>query len=124
MNGLSENPSIRITSPDKGNGVAIMNKTDYTSKTLKILSDTTKFGIVHDPEDLLIRKLESKLNTFLGKLKSKKIINETQYKQIYASGSNVGAMYGLAKTHKDDVPLRPIVQIPFKKPSAEKAPPL
>ena len=55
------------------------------------------------------RRLESKLNTFIGKLKSNGVISEIQYKQIYASGSHVGALYGLAKTHKDNVPLRPIV---------------
>ena len=37
------NENIRITKPDKGSGVVIMNKSDYISKMNFILQDNSKF---------------------------------------------------------------------------------
>ena len=106
---MSLDKSIRITSPDKGKGLVIMRTQDYHSKLETILSDCSKFSLCHETEEKLVQRLELKLNTFLRKIKSNNALSETQYKQLYASGSSVGAMYGLAKTHKSNIPLRPIV---------------
>ena len=109
LKNLVNDKSIRITSPDKGRGIVILNAHDYHDKLDTILLDTAKFSPCSENDEKLVQRLELKLNTFLRKIKSQNIISEMQYKQLYASGSYVGDMYGLAKVHKVNVPLRPIV---------------
>ena len=53
--------------------------------------------------------LEDKLNRFLRKLKNNNNITECEYKELYATGTNPGVMYGLPKIHKPNIPLRPVL---------------
>lgn len=43
LKGL-ENDNIVINKPDKGRGVAVLNRHEYVEKTLEILSDETEFN--------------------------------------------------------------------------------
>lgn len=43
LNDLRKDDSIIITKPDKGNGIVIVNKLDYTNKIKQLVSDKTKF---------------------------------------------------------------------------------
>ena len=43
INKLRRNDSITITKPDKGSGVVILHKSNYTNKMNNILHDETKF---------------------------------------------------------------------------------
>ena len=52
LKNLPKDQSIIITKPDKGNGVVLLNKTDYINKVLHILNDTSKFEPILD--DVLI----------------------------------------------------------------------
>ena len=46
---LGENNELHITKPDKGNGIVILNKKDYTEKIESILSDSSIFqNCYHD----------------------------------------------------------------------------
>ena len=79
-----------------------------------ILDDSSKFSLLNrnaSPEDISknILKLETKMNNDLRGLKNDSFIDEATYKSLYASGSQPGLLYGLPKTHKQDVPLRPIL---------------
>ena len=40
---LKKNPDIIITKPDKGNGVVVMDRTDYDKRMLEMIGDTSKF---------------------------------------------------------------------------------
>ena len=40
---LKNNPDIIITKPDKGNGVVVMDRTDYDKRMLEMIGDTSKF---------------------------------------------------------------------------------
>ena len=42
-------------------------------------------------------------------LKNDGIITNSQYKELYSSGSSFGVLYGLSKAHKLSNPLRPIL---------------
>ena len=106
---LSEDNSIVVTRPDKGNGVVIMNRTDYVSKMESILSDPEKFQKVDGDLGKILLKLEDKYNRILRSLKSDDKIDQGTYSKLYASGSQPGLLYGLAKVHKSEVPLRPIL---------------
>ena len=43
IEGLQKDNNIYLIKPDKGNGVVIINRTDYNSRMLNILDDNTKF---------------------------------------------------------------------------------
>ena len=106
LRGLLKNNDIVICRPDKGNGVVVMDKVEYSRKLDQILSDKTKFvELACDPT----ADLESKLNNFLYNLKRTGKIDESTFHRIRSVGACPGRIYGLPKTHKMGVPLRPIV---------------
>ena len=106
---LQNNNDIIVTRPDKSNGFAILNKQDYVSKMLTILNDVSKFQRVSTPLPVILRRQEDKLNNFLRPLLKQSIIDEATYRSLYSSSAQPGRLYGLLKTHKPDLPLRPIL---------------
>ena len=112
MSSLRSNDDILITKPDKGSGVVIMNKTDYIFKMESILHDESKFkvlGPVHSSDNTA--KLESRLQRRLLKLHKDDLLPPGVYEAIRPTGSLRPRMYGLPKTHKKDIPLRPILSM-------------
>ena len=64
-----------ILKPDKGNGVVVMDRQDYSTKILDILRDTGKFTPLESTDCYsTVTKLESKLIRLLGKLKASGVI--------------------------------------------------
>ena len=53
--------------------------------------------------------LEDKANRLIKKMKENGTISESEYKHLYVVGSRPGIMYGLPKTHKENIPTRPVV---------------
>ena len=54
LHTLRKNKNIVILRPDKGNDVVILNKVDYISKIMNILSETSKFqSIVIDTKKII-----------------------------------------------------------------------
>ena len=107
---LGKDDNITICTPDKGKGVVIFNKCDYISKMNAILSDSSKFlKVPHEDPFLITVRLEDRINRMLAKLKELGTISYDLYNQLYASGSSPGILYGTAKIHKPNVPLRPIL---------------
>ena len=77
---------------------------------LTSLNDETKFEMIIDIDQLvLITKLESKLNKMLIEFKHENILSTFEYDKLRAVGTNIGKLYGLPKTHKTGIPLRPIL---------------
>jgi len=110
LKDLSKNPDVIITKPDKGQGVVLMNRSDYVKKKVDdILKDKTKFSQIPNKPESLIIKNEDKLNSFLRKLKKEEVINESTYSSLFTSGSRPGILYGLPKIHKANLPVRPIL---------------
>ena len=52
---------------------------------------------------------KNRLIQILKKIKEEGGMSETTYKKIYPTGAGIPKFYGLPKTHKAGVPLRPIV---------------
>ena len=112
---LRKQKDIIITKPDKGSGVVIMNKAEYL-ELLKEASvyDTSKFKPVSDARPksrgrppkhfhpLLQR--EKQLNTAI-----KGILPQSLYDKAKQSGSRLAHLYGLPKTHKEKLAMRPIL---------------
>ena len=109
LQSLRDDSSIVISKPDEGNGVVIMNKSDYHAKMLHILDDKTKFSRVKSDNNL---SNLSRFQRFLRRLKSKKLLEEDDYRRIYPSATSLPAMYGLPKIHKPTVPLDPFYRQP------------
>ena len=112
IKSLRCNEQILITKPDKGSGVVILNKSDYIKKMGSILEDKTKFlnmGGVHLHDNTA--KNEQKLQKRLLDLANQNILARDVYDRVRPTGSQRPRMYGLPKTHKEDIPLRPILSM-------------
>ena len=109
---LRAEESIVILKPDKGSGVVVLDKVDYIRKMTTILSDATKFRRigpteVHDNTS----KIEDDVRKFLVELVKKKQLPKEVQEAIRPVGSQLPRLYGLPKTHKEGVPLRPILSM-------------
>ena len=111
---LKKNEDIVITQPDKGNGVVVLNKSDYVDKMSTVLEDEEKFHWIWDADtyDRTIQQ-EWALQAFL--LADQSENSRPHHKQGVQSNQTVGTtrpqMYGLPKLHKDGVPLQPILSM-------------
>lgn len=109
LKNLSRMPDLLICRPDKGRGVVLMNRGDYKEKMLNLLSDSTKFCLINSSPNKLINTVEDKINRTLRNLKNNNYINDLTYSSLYSTGSSLSVLYGLPKTHKPNLPLRPIL---------------
>lgn len=117
---LKNKKEIIITRPDKGNGVVIMNRTDYHQQIMRIINDTTKFSkrerlCGKKKKDITVFR-EGQLQTYLYSLKKKGVIDDNVYERIRPKGSHPARIYGLPKVHKlkgnvpnEIPPVRPII---------------
>ncbi|VDO69709.1 unnamed protein product [Schistosoma margrebowiei] len=106
---LRNNPGIVLLNPDKESGVVIMNKCEYNSRMLSILSDESKFmpGVEFGGTG----KLEGRVNSNLEKLLYMNIINKEEFNFLQPMGSEYPHLYGLPKIRKPNIPLRPILSM-------------
>ena len=115
LDSLSKDKSIIVARPDKGNGVVLMDKTDYLARVNTILEDTTKFEKLKDDTVplKLVFTLEGKIRRFLldvlGEAEGGKGKRSDTYWYLYPTGTNLGVLYGLPKVHKENFPIRPIL---------------
>ena len=65
---LQKNKDIVITKPDKGNGVVILDRTEYSKMVYEIVNDSSKFKKLEGDKTV---SRETKLQKFLLKLKKK-----------------------------------------------------
>ena len=112
LNSLHSNENIVINKPDKGSGVVILNKNDFIDKMLGILDDPSKFEkLGPTPSNDNTANIESKLQKRLLELFKEDLIPKSLYQNIRPTGSQRPRIYGLPKTHKTNVPLRPILSM-------------
>ena len=106
LNALRRNENVVLLKPDKGNGVALLNKSDYITKMNDIISDTNKF----QPENLdTTHKIEKLINSKLKHMLNLSLIDMKTYIELRPRGTKMSHMYGLPKLHKPRMPMRPIV---------------
>ena len=109
LRDLSNDNTIIICKPDKGNGIVILNKQDYITKMHDILNDRRKFKKIDTDQLLYTLRLEDRLNRAIRQLKKDNVMTEATANNILASGKSPGIMYGLPKIHKQNIPMRPIL---------------
>jgi type II secretory pathway component GspD/PulD (secretin) len=76
LKNLSNDKSINLIRPDKGNGIVIMDASDYNNKIDDILKDNNTFKLLQS--DLTLAN-EDKLNRKLRQLKADGFITEKEY---------------------------------------------
>lgn len=111
LNRLSKIRNLKICSFDKGQGIVLVDTDDYNHKLNGILSDSSKFKIIPVPNDIKKHPVcieENKLSRYLNKYVKNKV-DDSVYKDILPSGSNIARIYGTVKVHKNNYPVRPIV---------------
>jgi len=99
---FSRNKEVITCKPDKGNAVVLVDRSTYVASMMSIVSDSSKFSPITESVQKVTQRIEDKLNNFLRKLKSSGTIDVNFYKQVSASGSGPGILYGLPKIHKAD----------------------
>lgn len=102
-NKLSNNKDIIITRSDKGKKIVIMDTDNYTEKANALLNDITVYELLSsDP----LKNSQSLFNKNL-KLILKDYPNLSKLFSSYLP--TISRFYGLPKTHKINIPLRPII---------------
>ena len=95
LNELTVNYSI--VKPDKGNGIVIMNRSDYIISVEGLFSDTSKFRqLPIDPTPTRLSTLQS----YLSKLLNRGEISESEYSLLRPKNAHVGRADAVPKIHK------------------------
>ena len=82
-----------------------MDKQQYHDKALSLLNDKSTYAVLNsDPTS----KTQRKLNKMLLDLKKAGRISDSTHKMLYSSDGLYPRFYGLPKTHKPGIPLRPL----------------
>ena len=110
---LKENDLLAVPF-DKGIGICLMSKETYETK-LKAITDLPQFEKVLPKRKNVknqVLKEEEIVTTTLKKLLDENKINQQLFEKLKPTGSQAPRIYGLAKVHKTDIPLRPVLSMP------------
>ena len=103
LQNLANNKNLIITSADKGGGIVIMNTNTYDEKMFELLNDTNTYL----PTDAkTIQKAVTDFNRSYKRIIGK---HKDTWLSIIEYHPRMPKIYGLPKTHKKDIPMRPIV---------------
>ncbi len=115
LNQLKQRDDIVINKPDKGTGVVVMNKCDY----IRLLSeasvdDEEKFKPVSLEQPKARGRPIKHYHPLLQKEKElertvREILPENVAESVLQKGSRLAHLYGLPKTHKSKLAMRPIL---------------
>ena len=101
---LRKEDSIKITKADKSNSVVIMDRANYKEKMQLLLNDDTTYEKLRFSP---LKRMSANFNKIVReKLKNVPGLDPSSFIQI---NPKLPYIYGLPKTHKDGVPLRPII---------------
>ena len=86
-----------ILKPDKGNGIVLINKTEYNLAMKKLFFDSSKFKVIQkDPTLTQLKTGQNNVNTMFKRNE----ISEEEKKQLRPMAAQLGRAHGLPKTHK------------------------
>ena len=99
---------------DKGVGYCIMAETEYWSKIDDVLQPPQfqKLDVKETSKKPHALMIEDEFNRSLLDLKDRDEIDESFYKAVRSVGGQPARLYGLAKVHKKNTPLRPVLSLP------------
>ena len=114
---LSNNKSLKICKMDKGVGVVIMNEKDYYQKLDVIINDHRRFLLLNYnintnsiSECALAPWIEKERSVgYYCRTYIKPLVDASTYYRLLPTGSQPGRLYGTAKNHKPNCPMRPVL---------------
>ena len=114
---LSKNKNLKICRMDKGVGVVLLDKNTYFDKMDSIIGDASRFSKIDyniNTKSIAICKtapwiLKENSVIYYCSRYIKPLVDETTYLKIYPTGSQPGRIYGTAKHHKSNCPMRPVL---------------
>ncbi|KAI4476219.1 hypothetical protein M0804_013759 [Polistes exclamans] len=93
---------------DKGNNTVVMKKEEYLNEMHKMLQNKDIYQVLNkDPTS----RFEKLANNLITKLRKESIITEKVEKSMKSYNSVAPKIYGLRKTHKQNLALRPVKEI-------------
>ena len=85
-----------ILKPDKGQGIVLINKTDYYQSLERLFGDRKKFQVLdHDPTLTNLVTIRNYIQTIYKRGE----ITETEMKEIRLKAAQVGRAHGLPKIY-------------------------
>lgn len=100
---LYHNEEIVISRSDKGNNIVIQNTTDYIEKSHTLLNDQTTYTICNSNP---LKNSQTQYNKKLTEILTQKKDLQKTFKAYLPALSQ---FYAIPKTHKPNIPLRPII---------------
>ena len=99
---------------DKGIGICLMKSETYHDKMDDILRLPQFQKVLKKRKNAKhpVLKEEERIIDFLKELLTKGEIGETLYNKMKPMGSQPARLYGLAKVHKNNTPVRPVLSMP------------
>ena len=110
---LQENDIVDVPF-DKGLGFCLMKRSTYNEKMddLCELPQFQRLGKERINAKQYVIREQERFNKVLLELKKKEEISEQQCQDNRSCGAQIAKLYGLAKVHKNGIPMRPIVSLP------------
>ena len=106
LKSLKDDKNIMILPADKGKCLVVMDREEYINKMEEKLKDETTYKrIEKDPTGEIKKALAEKLD----KLKEEEQIDQKTYYRLYPTKEKIPRMYGQPKVHKQNYPMREIV---------------
>jgi len=114
---LLKDKNIVIMKADKGSSCVIMDKDQYKSRVIELLSAGASFKKMDDKDErgitntiqYVVKKMERKLDYRLNELLKGRKLSQKDYDYIRCTGSRCSVMFCNPKVHKEGMPLRPII---------------
>ena len=99
---------------DKGIGICVVRKEEYHAKMDKIIAlpQFEKLGKLRKNAKHPVLKEEERVAGILKALQEENKIDEELHQRLRPRGSQPARLYGLAKVHKKDTPMRPVLSMP------------
>uniref|UniRef100_A0A5S6QMY5 Uncharacterized protein n=1 Tax=Trichuris muris TaxID=70415 RepID=A0A5S6QMY5_TRIMR len=107
LKDLNRDNSILITKADKGNTVVVLDRSAYLEKMSEMLMRNVYKPIRADPTSKLRTDLLNLLDMFISETNDEALVKIKQH-LYFTSNIKCPEMYGLPKTHKLGIPMRPV----------------
>jgi hypothetical protein len=104
---LKESDSVYLN-PDKGKGVVIMERSDYTEAAMEILDDEN-YELLKTKRKFPVDSLQQQVKDELNKLKQEGFLNGQEVRKLTVSNPSIPSFSCLPKTHKEGNKMRPVV---------------
>ena len=109
IEGIRKNRNLKITKSDKTNQIVILNKTTYMNKANDLLSDDITYEkLTSNPIKNKTTSFNKKIREIFSKIQDREL-KDTMIKKFSLVTPRLPYFYGLPKTTKESIPLRPVI---------------